>query len=130
MTILTLGLSCESDSISHKISHPSTHSLFLLAWLLENYRPFLLLTSWQFEKKQELPRALLALWVFAHTSACVCVSTSMYVHVCPQGPSRSVSRAQSGCLLYSFYLNSFYLNSVLILPEIRPEMWLTCERFS
>lgn len=107
MTPLILGLSCEPDFISHQISYPSSIFLLLLAWLVENYRLFLLLISWQFEKKWELLRSLLS--VFPYTHVCDC---TRFLSLCFQGEV---------CM-------PLVISTVLILPDIRPEMWLPCKR--
>lgn len=110
MTTLILGLSCESHSISRKISHPSTHSLFLLAWLVENYRLFLLLNTWQFEKKMKAPKGSVSI-------LCVCLYLCVCVHKCVRvhkvhltvfaGCSLDASCGQhSWSAVYSFYLKS------------------------
>lgn len=108
MTPLILGLSCEHDLTLHQISYPLNIFLLLFAWLVENCSLFPSLISWQIEKKRELPRN--AISVFPYTSVCEC--TSVYVCVCPQGSSRSVSRVKSVCLLWPT-VHSFYLTSHL-----------------
>lgn len=110
MTTLILGLSCESHSISHKISHPSTHSLFLLAWLVENYRLFLLLTTWQFEKKMKAPKGSVSILCVC-LYLCVCVHKRVRVHKVHltvfTGCSLDASCGQHlWSAVYSFYLKS------------------------
>lgn len=107
MTPLTFGLSHEPDFTLHQNSYLSSTFLLLLAWLVDNYRLFLLLISWQFAKnKWKLPRSILS--VFSYSSVCECTS----VYMCAQGSSRSVPRGRSVCLLWSTGC-SFYLTSDL-----------------
>lgn len=65
--------------------------------------------------------ALLVLCVFADTSVCVCAQVSVCVHV------HNIPLAL--CFQGVVWM-PLVINSVLILPEIRPKMWLPCERFS
>lgn len=76
-----------------------------LASLVENYRLFLFLISWQLEKKRAPKECT---WC-APSYFCV---WSVHMCVCPQGSSGSVSRMKSECLVWST-VRSLYLTSDL-----------------
>lgn len=94
--------------------HPLSLPFCLVGWKLQAVSPLGFLAIWKAPKGSV--STLCVCWylsVCVHKCLCVCMTTTSLL-LCFQ----------------AVVWMPLVINSVLILPEIRPKMWLPCERFS